>query len=117
MGKVAVLGLITLLFAPASLLLGLGALLSPAAQAQCLPATSTVSTAEGTLPETARVAFPLPAGTGVRASGFGMRVHPVTGEYKLHTGVDFAASTGTHILAAADGRVAFARPATGYGHL
>ena len=117
MGKVAVLGLVTLLFAPASLLLGLGALLSPAAQAQCLPATSSVSTAEGTLPETARVAFPLPAGTWVRASGFGMRVHPVTGEYKLHTGVDFAASTGTHILAAADGRVAFAGPATGYGHL
>lgn len=117
MGKVIALGLVTLLFAPASLLLGLGALLSPAAQAQCLPGTSSVSTVEGTLPETARVAFPLPAGTWVRTSGFGMRVHPVTGEYKLHTGVDFAAPGGTHILAAADGRVAFAGPASGYGHL
>lgn len=117
MGKVAGIGLATLLFVPASLLLGLGALLSPAAQAQCLPATSSVATIEGTLPETARVSFPLPAGAWVRTSGFGIRVHPITGERKLHTGVDYAASNGTHILAAADGRVAFAGPATGYGHL
>jgi Peptidase family M23 len=117
MVKVAASGLVTLLFAPASLLLGLGALLSPAAQAQCLPTTSTVSTVEGTLPETARVVFPLPAGTWVRTSGFGMRVHPVTGVYKLHTGLDYAAPIGTHILAPADGLVAFAGPASGYGHL
>jgi len=121
MGKVAALGMVTLLFAPASLLLGLGALLSPAAQAHngCLiaPSTSSISTVEGSLPETARVVFPLPAGTWVRTSGFGMRVHPITGIRKLHTGVDFAAPSGTHILAAADGRVAFAGPATGYGHL
>jgi len=117
MGKVADIGLATLLFVPASLLLGLGALLSPAAQAQCLPATSSVATIEGTPPETARVYFPLPAGAWVRTSGFGIRVHPITGERKLHTGVDYAASNGTHILAAADGRVAFAGPATGYGHL
>lgn len=117
MVKVAGAGLATLLFAPAMVLLGMGALLIPAAQASCLPSTSTVSAVDGTLPETARVAFPLPAGTWVRTSGFGMRVHPVTGEYKLHTGVDFAAPSGTHILAAADGRVAFAGPASGYGHL
>jgi hypothetical protein len=117
MRKVVALGLATLLFAPASLLLGLGALLSPAAQAQCLPATGSISTVEGTLPETARVVFPLPTGTWVRTSGFGIRVHPITGERKLHTGVDFAAPSGTRILAAADGRVSFAGPATGYGHL
>ena len=121
MRKVAALGLAALLFGPASLLLGLGALLSPAAQAQaqCLiaPSKPTALGTDPSVPETARVVFPLPAGTWVRTSGFGMRVHPVTGVYKLHTGVDLAAPAGTHILAAADGHVAFAGPASGYGHL
>lgn len=72
---------------------------------------------ESQVPETARVVFPLPSGTWVRTSGFGMRVHPITGIRKLHTGVDFAAPSGTHILAVADGRVAFAGPASGYGNL
>ncbi len=118
MAKAIAAGAAALLLAPASILLGLGALLSPAAQAQCLPATSSVSTAPNAgIPETSHVVFPLPAATWVRTSGFGMRVHPITGERKLHTGVDFAAPSRTHILAAADGRVAFAGPATGYGHL
>jgi murein DD-endopeptidase MepM/ murein hydrolase activator NlpD len=39
------------------------------------------------------------------SSPFGMRVHPVTGVYKLHDGTDFAASCGTPIRAAADGVV------------
>ena len=69
------------------------------------------------VPETGHVVFPLPAGTWVRTSGFGMRVHPITGDRTLHTGVDFAAPAGTPIFAAADGRVAFAGPATGYGNL
>lgn len=121
MGKVAVGGLAALLLGPACILLGLGALLSPAAQAQnqCLiaPASTTTDGATPVVPETARVVFPLPAGTWVNSSGFGVRVHPITGVRKLHTGVDFAAQAGTHILAAADGRVAFAGPASGYGHL
>jgi murein DD-endopeptidase MepM/ murein hydrolase activator NlpD len=69
------------------------------------------------VPETGRVAFPLPAGAWVRTSGFGMRRHPVTGVYKLHTGVDYAAPAGTRIMAVADGRVVFAGPATRYGNL
>ena len=118
MAKAVAAGLLALLLAPASILLGLGALLSNPAQAQCVPVASSASSAAiPAVPETSRVVFPLPAGTWVRTSGFGMRVHPITGERKLHTGVDFAAPSGTHILAAADGRVAFAGPAAGYGHL
>ena len=79
------------------------------------PSSSTGATAG--VPETSRVVFPLPAGTWVRTSGFGIRVHPISGARKLHTGVDFAAPSGTPILAAADGRVAFAGPAAGYGNL
>lgn len=118
MVKASAAGLAALLFAPASLLLGIGVLLNPAAQASCVPITSTsTSTVDASVPETSRVVFPLPAGTWMKTSGFGMRVHPITGVRTLHTGVDFAAPSGTHILAAADGRVAFAGPATGYGHL
>ena len=64
-----------------------------------------------------RVVFPLPEGTWVATSPFGMRVHPITGEYKLHTGADFAAPDGTPILASADGTVTVAAFTSGYGGL
>jgi murein DD-endopeptidase MepM/ murein hydrolase activator NlpD len=67
--------------------------------------------------ETSRVVFPLPDGAWTRTSGFGSRLHPVLGTRRLHAGVDLAARAGTPILAAADGRVAVAGPADGYGHL
>ena len=38
-------------------------------------------------------------------SPFGMRTHPVTGVYKMHTGIDIAAAGGTKIVAAASGTV------------
>lgn len=49
--------------------------------------------------------FTLPITGAVISSGFGWRIHPVTGERRLHKGVDFAAPTGTPIFAAADGVV------------
>ena len=36
---------------------------------------------------------------------FGMRTHPITGVYKMHTGVDIGAAGGTQILAANTGEV------------
>ena len=64
-----------------------------------------------------RVVFPLPEGTWVPSSPFGMRVHPITGERKLHTGTDLAAPDGTPILAAAAGTVTVAQFSGGYGGL
>jgi murein DD-endopeptidase MepM/ murein hydrolase activator NlpD len=49
-------------------------------------------------------------------SPYGMRVHPVTGVYKLHDGTDFRAYCGTPIRAAAAGTVEWARYRGGYGN-
>lgn len=73
--------------------------------------------AGGPASASSRVVFPLPEGTWVLTSPFGMRTHPITGEQKLHTGTDFAASDGTPILAAADGVVTVAEFSGGYGGL
>lgn len=39
------------------------------------------------------------------ASGYGMRVHPISGEYKLHTGIDIGGQFGDPLVAAAAGTV------------
>jgi len=49
------------------------------------------------------------------ASGFGMRIHPIYGEPKMHEGIDFAAPTGTPVCATGDGVVEETGYSNGYG--
>lgn len=50
------------------------------------------------------------------SSPYGIRVHPVLHTIKMHTGVDYAAPTGTQILAPSDGVVSFRGWKGGYGN-
>lgn len=51
------------------------------------------------------------------SSGFSMRLHPISGKWKRHVGVDFAAPTGTPIRAAGEGVIDFAGIQNGYGNV
>lgn len=59
--------------------------------------------------------FRAPVGAPV-SSGFGTRVHPILGEVRMHTGIDYAAGTGVPIKAAGNGIVVWAGPRGGYGN-
>ncbi|MDW7643747.1 MAG: peptidoglycan DD-metalloendopeptidase family protein [Desulfuromonadales bacterium] len=50
-------------------------------------------------------------------SNFGIRNSPFTGKRKMHEGLDIAASTGTTVIATADGIVSRAETAPGYGKM
>jgi murein DD-endopeptidase MepM/ murein hydrolase activator NlpD len=50
------------------------------------------------------------------SSGFGMRRHPILGYSRMHRGTDFAAPTGTPILAAGDGTIERAGPFSSFGN-
>ena len=49
-------------------------------------------------------------------SGFGLRRHPLLQTTKMHTGIDWAAPTGTPVIAAGRGQVVFAAAKSEYGN-
>ena len=51
------------------------------------------------------------------SSVFGARKHPIFGEWRNHTGTDYAASEGTPVRAIGDGVVIFAGRKGGYGNM
>ena len=60
--------------------------------------------------------WPTPGYTTI-TSNFGMRTHPITGIYKLHTGVDIGAPYGAMFVASNDGVVVKAEMNSAYGNM
>lgn len=62
--------------------------------------------------------FPLKCSGVYISSPYGMRTHPITGEYKLHTGTDFCAAgiDGKTVYAVKDGVVIYAAKHKAYGN-
>jgi murein DD-endopeptidase MepM/ murein hydrolase activator NlpD len=68
-----------------------------------------------------RVQSSIPAGaptlTGYISSDYGNRIHPISGKKSFHKGIDFAAKSGSDVVAAADGLVIKSQHQGGYGML
>lgn len=62
------------------------------------------------------LAWPVPGYTRI-TSKYGMRTHPITGVYKLHTGTDIGAPMGANFVAANDGIVTKAGYNGAYGNM
>lgn len=62
------------------------------------------------------MAWPVPGYTRI-TSKFGMRTHPITGVYKLHTGTDISAPLGASFIAANDGVVVKSEMNGAYGNM
>lgn len=60
--------------------------------------------------------WPLSAANNVITCKYGYRTHPVTGKYKLHTGIDLRATTGTKVYAANGGTVTTSGYSSAWGN-
>ncbi len=73
------------------------------------------SVAAASVNAVAPFAWPL---VGTITAGFGWRIHPITGDRRLHRGIDIASPIGTPVFAARDGKVTYAQwDDGGYGNL
>ncbi|MBD1372211.1 peptidoglycan DD-metalloendopeptidase family protein [Hazenella sp. IB182357] len=61
--------------------------------------------------------FTWPVAGASLTSPFGNRYHPIAKKYKMHTGIDIGAASGTPMKAVAPGEVIEARPSNGYGYI
>ncbi len=57
-----------------------------------------------------------PVNCNLITSPFGYRIHPITGVWSLHTGVDYGVTTGTPVRASSSGTVVRAAWYGGYGY-
>lgn len=57
-----------------------------------------------------------PTGGAVKTSAFGWRIHPITGDKRFHSGLDFGAPYGAPVVAADGGVVTLAGWKGGYGN-
>ncbi len=60
--------------------------------------------------------WPLPSSYTYITCPYGMRNHPITGKYKLHTGVDIRVGSGVNIFAANGGTVITSTYSAAYGN-
>lgn len=54
--------------------------------------------------------------SGALISGFGMRMHPIYGYYRFHSGIDISAAYGSPIYSGAYGTVTYSGYYSGYGY-
>lgn len=76
-------------------------------------AAAAAAAAEAGITRPGKLLSPIP-GAPI-TSNFGPRVHPIYGDTRVHTGIDFAASSGTPIRSAAEGIVVSSGDQGGYG--
>ena len=78
--------------------------------------SNTIITDGKSLVPTDMFIWPIPGYTKI-TSHFGMRTHPITGAYKLHSGTDVGAPIGANFVAMADGIVIKACYSNSYGNM